>query len=68
MKRSIAIHYLFDDIFYNFRFFFNPQKNKNSKFLYDVAFGLQPRQYSENEDENVIYDEEDEVLEMYFIT
>lgn len=68
MKRSIVIHYLFDDIFYNFRLFFNPQKNKESKFLYDVAFGLEPRQFSANEDENVIYDEEDEVLEMYFVT
>ena len=61
------MHYLFDDIFYNFRFFFNPQKNKDSKFLYDVAFGLKPRHFSEKEDENVIYDEEEEVLEMYFI-
>ena len=55
-------------MFYNFRFFFNPQKYKDSKFLYDVAFGLEPRSYSENEEENIIYDEEDEVLEMYFIT
>jgi len=46
MRRSIVIHYLFDDIFYSFRFFFNPQKNKESKFLYDVAFGLLPRQFS----------------------
>ena len=67
IKRGIIVHYLFDDIFYNFRFFFNPQKNKDSKFLYDVAFGLKPRHFSEKEDENVIYDEEEEVLEMYFI-
>ena len=61
------MHYLFDDVFYNFRFFFNPQKYKDSKFLYDVAYGLKPRHFTEREDENVIYDEEDEVLEMYFI-
>ena len=67
IKRGIIVHYLFDDIFYNFRFFFNPQRNKDSKFLYDVAFGLKPRHFSEKEDENVIYDEEEEVLEMYFI-
>ena len=67
IKRGIIVHYLFDDIFYNFRFFFNPQKNKDSKFLYDVAFGLKPRQFSERADENVIYDEEEEVLEMYFV-
>jgi hypothetical protein len=29
---------------------------------------LKPRHFSEKEDENVIYDEEEEVLEMYFIT
>lgn len=67
IKRGIIVHYLFDDIFYNFRFFFNPQANKDSKFLYDVAFGLKPRHFSEKEEENVIYDEEEEVLEMYFI-
>jgi len=40
IKRSLVVHYLFDDVFYNFRFFFNPQKYKDSKFLYDIAFGL----------------------------
>lgn len=67
IKRGIIVHYLFDDIFYNFRFFFNPQKYKDSKFLYDIAFGLKPRHFSEKEEENIIYDEEEEVLEMYFI-
>ena len=33
-----------------------------------MAFGLVPRTYSDKEEENIIYDEEDEVLEMYFIT
>lgn len=68
IKRGIIVHYLFDDIFYNFRIFFNPQKYKESKFLYDVAYGLMPRNFSCNPEENVIYDEEEEVLEMYFIT
>jgi len=35
--------------------------------LYDVAFGLMPRNFSDKEDENIIFDEEEEVLEMYFI-
>ena len=35
--------------------------------MYDVAFGLKPRSFSEKDDECVIYDEEEEVLEMYFI-
>ena len=68
IKRGIIVHYLFDDIFYNFRIFFNPQKYKESKFLYDVAYGLMPRNFSCKPEENVIYDEEEEVLEMYFIT
>jgi hypothetical protein len=67
IKRSIIVHYLFDDIFYNFRIFFNPEKYKDSKFLYDVSFGLQPRHFTSDDDENIIYDEEAEVLEMYFI-
>ncbi len=61
------IHYLFDDIFYKFRFFFNSQKYKDSKFLYDISFGLKPRKFEANDDEKLIYDEEDEVSEMYFI-
>ena len=41
---------------------------EGTKFLYDIAFGIKPRHFSAGEEENVIYDEEDEVLEMYFIT
>lgn len=67
VKRAIIVHFLFDDIFYNFRSFFNPEKFKESKFLYDVAFGLMPRFFSDKDEENVILDEEEEVLEMYFV-
>jgi len=58
---------LFDDIFYRFRLFFNTQENKDSKFLYDISFGLRPRKYDTSEEERLILDEEDEVSEMYFI-
>lgn len=67
IKKSVLVHFLFDDIFYNFRYFFNPMKHKDSNFLYDVAYGLMPRQFSDRQDENIILDEEEEVLEMYFI-
>ena len=67
IKRAIIVHFLFDDIFYNFRSFFKPEKYKDSKFLYDVAFGLMPRLFSESEEENIILDEEEDVLEMYFV-
>lgn len=46
IKRAIIVHFLFDDIFYNFRSFFKPEKYKDSKFLYDVAYGLTPRYFS----------------------
>ena len=61
------MHYLFDDIFYNFRTFFNPQRYSETKFLFDIAFGLMPRLFNDHVDENIIFDEEEEVLEMYFI-
>lgn len=43
IKKSIMVHYLFDDVFYKFRSFFNTIKNENTKFLYDISFGLKPR-------------------------
>lgn len=64
IKRTIMTNYLFQDIFYKFKEFFNTYENIESKFLYDVSFGFMPRKFDENE---VIYDEEDEVPEVYFI-
>lgn len=60
-------NYLFEDIFYKFRVFFNTQQNRESRFLYDVAFGFMPRKFEANETDQIIYDEEDEVPELYFI-
>jgi hypothetical protein len=64
IKRAIMISYLFQDIFFQFRQFFNTFQNRDSKFLYDIAFGFMPRKFEENE---IIYDEDDEVPELYFI-
>lgn len=62
------VDYLFDDIFWKFRLFFNPNnETKDSKFLYDISFGLKPRKFEASEDEKLIYDEEDDVSEMYLI-
>jgi hypothetical protein len=36
--------------------------------LYDIAFGFMPRKFEPTEEDKVIYDEEEEVPEMYFIT
>ncbi len=60
-------NYLFEDIFYRYRVFFNTQQNRESRFLYDIAFGFMPRKFEANEIDKVIYDEEDEVPELYFI-
>lgn len=60
-------NYLFDDIIYNHRFFFNTAENKNSKFLYDVCFGLRPAKFDTSDYDKLVLDEEDEVTNMYFI-
>jgi hypothetical protein len=39
----------------------------NSRFLYDFAFGFMPRHFEPTDEDRIIYDEEDEVAEMYFI-
>lgn len=38
-----------------------------SKFLYDICFGIQPAKFDLNEHDKLILDEENEVSEMYFI-
>ena len=60
--------YLFSDIFKQFRKFFKVESARELKFLYDCAFGFMPRKFEDNSDDRVIYDEEEDVLEMYFFT
>ena len=61
--------YLFDDIIYNHRHFFNTSENKNSQFLCDVCFGLTPAKFDADSpvNDNLIIDEENYVTDMYFI-
>lgn len=70
MKRKLMTNYLFEDIFKNFKFFFKTSQdsNREQKFLYDISFGFLPRSFDPGADSEdlVIYDEEDEVPEMYF--
>lgn len=43
--------------------------DNETKFLYDIAFGFMPRKFEcLHEEDKIIYDEEEEVPEMYFIT
>ena len=61
------VHYLFDDIIYKYRYFFHSSENKDSKFLYDICFGLRPQKFDSTVDDKLILDEEQEVTDMYFI-
>jgi hypothetical protein len=69
------VNYLFDDIFFHHRQFFNWEQSsgtsqlsiENRQFLFDLAYGFRPRKYSPIDTEKVILDEEQEVTEMLFI-
>jgi len=58
--------YLFSDIFENFKKFFIADAAKEPGFLYDISFGFMPRRFEPSDEDKMIYDEEDEVPEMYF--
>ena len=64
IKRRIMINYLFGDVLFLFRHFFRTVDNLDSKFLYTICFGFQPRRFNEGE---IIYEEESECPEIYFI-
>lgn len=70
IKNQILTVYLFSDIFKEFKRFFSVGGcATESGFLYDCAFGFMPREFDPNNNEDkIIYDEEEEVIEMYFIT
>lgn len=68
-KNQIMTVYLFSDIFSQFKRFFVVGAENETKFMYDIAFGFMPRKFECLHDEDkIIYDEEEEVIEMYFIT
>ena len=60
--------YLFGDLFKSFKRFFTIDSDQHQRFLYCVAFGFMPRRFEATDDDQIIYDEEEEVPEMYFIT
>ena len=39
----------------------------NSNFLFEICFGLQPSKFTTNHEDRLLLDEEDEVIDMYFI-
>lgn len=60
--------YLYSDVFEKFKKFFNVDTFQESRFLYEIAYGFMPRQFELTEEDCLIYDEEEEVSEMYFFT
>ena len=69
IKSQIMTVYLFSDVFIQFKRFFKVNTDNETKFLYDIAFGFMPRKFEcQHEEDKIIYDEEEEVPEMYFIT
>lgn len=64
VRHLVMTNYLFSDVFFVFRKFFNTYKYRDSKFLYEIGFGFQPREFDVGE---IIYEEEDEASEIYFI-
>ena len=58
--------YLYSDIFEKFKKFFNVDTYQESRFLYEIAYGFMPRKFEVTEEDSLIYDEEEDVAEMYF--
>lgn len=50
-----------------FKSFFRPGKEYDGNFLYELAFGFMPRQFKNNAEERYLYEEENDVTEIYFI-
>ena len=67
IKTQIMTVYLFQDVFLKFRRFFKVDTPDEMNFLYDIAFGFLPRHFLPSDDDKIIYDEEQDVTEMYFI-
>jgi len=63
--------YIFRDIYYTHMQFFSSGLLFKNDFLYDIAFGLMPRRFNPDDlywnSDALIYDENMEVAEMYFI-
>ncbi len=43
IKKNIMVQFLYDDVFYKFKNFFQTRKYAESKFLYDISYNLKPR-------------------------
>ena len=69
IHKTIIVDYMFKDIFVRYKRFFNEGIMKEKEMLYDFSMGFQPRMFngSESFDSSIIYEENQEVSEMYFV-
>ena len=71
LKQTISVEFLYDDVINGYSRFFDHAKTLghfNRELLYEICHGFQPRHFShEDEDDHIIYDEDQEVEEMNFI-
>lgn len=66
--KEMVSDFIFGDIFLKYKRFFRPEFLKEKEFLYDVAMGFMPRRFDHNNQvDKIIYEEDQEVPEMYFV-
>jgi hypothetical protein len=68
----LIANYLFNDIFRHFPRFFGEidledSASTKTTLLSELAYGFQPRVFFANDEDRMIYDENQEVAELYFI-
>ena len=61
--------FLFEDIFMKsaFKTFFQSGKEFEANFMFEVAFGFMPREFSDDADDRYLFEEEGDATEIYFI-
>ena len=67
IKRELITNYLMADVYGSFNRFFDERTQEDVDLLYDMSFGFLPRQFEPLDDDKIIYEENQEVAEMYFI-
>jgi hypothetical protein len=68
IKRYIMRSYLYADVFGIHNKFISSEKKFDESFIYDLAFGFQPRMFDgASHSDRFIYEEGDHAAEMYFI-
>lgn len=67
IKSELLSNYLFNDIFRAFRRFFELNTLDQRTMLSDISYGFMPRIFDPQDDDKIIYEENQEVSELYFI-